>query len=79
MQWSDAGSATWEDGSASHIQYNSRGLITTNDGTFKLCGRSRNNQYARALVVGSVGSLRFGIDNDNNNIYEDEAGNDLSC
>ncbi|MFT7373587.1 MAG: type IV fimbrial biogenesis protein FimT [Oleiphilaceae bacterium] len=79
LQWSDAGSATWADDVTTFIQYNGRGLITTSNGTFKVCSRSRNNKWARALVVGLVGSLRYGIDNTNDGIYEDESGANLSC
>tara|TARA_R110001592_G_scaffold52511_6_gene160654 strand:+ start:241 stop:855 length:615 start_codon:yes stop_codon:yes gene_type:complete len=79
IEWSDRGSATWDNDSDTLIQYNSRGLITTPSGTFKICSRSRNDKWARSLVVGSVGSLRFGIDGNSDAIFEDESGTNLAC
>lgn len=79
LEWSDTDSAAWDDDLNTSIQYNSRGYITTTDGTFKVCSRSRNNMWARALVVGRVGSLRYGIDGNNDNIFEDESGTNLAC
>lgn len=79
LEWSDTGSASWTDDLSTSIQYNSRGLITTSDGTFKVCSRSRNNLWARSLLVNRVGSVRYGIDSNSDNIFEDESGNNLSC
>ncbi|WP_019531166.1 GspH/FimT family pseudopilin [Dasania marina] len=79
LLWSTKGSLAWSNGVASSVQYNSRGLITSAEGTFKICSRSGRAEYARALVLTLIGSLRYGIDGDNNNIYEDESGGDLSC
>jgi len=79
LEWSDSGSTIWDNDIDTIIQYNSRGLITTPSGTFKVCSRSRKNEWARSLVVGLVGSIRYGIDSNNDNIFEDESGNNLSC
>ena len=79
LLWSPQSTSVWTDGVASRIQYNSRGLITTAEGTFKMCSRSGEAKFARSLVVALTGGIRSGIDGDNNSIYEDESGVDLSC
>lgn len=79
LEWSDRGSAIWQEGVGTLVQYNSRGLITTDDGTFKMCSRSRNDQWARSLIIAPTGGLRYGIDNNNDSIFEDESGTNLSC
>jgi type IV fimbrial biogenesis protein FimT len=79
IEWSDSGSAIWDNDSSTQIEFTSRGLINTPSGTFKICSRSRKQEWARSLVIGLVGSLRYGIDSNNDSIFEDESGTNLTC
>ncbi|MGK0442370.1 MAG: type IV fimbrial biogenesis protein FimT [Pseudohongiellaceae bacterium] len=79
LLWSEDGGTSWASGVATSVQYNGRGIINTNQGTFKMCSRSNNDLYARALIISIMGSLRHGVDGDSNGIFEDDSGGDLSC
>lgn len=68
---------SWSNGS-DQVIFLSNGYANAS-GTFTFCGASKNTQYAKSLVIYATGSMRPGIDTNNNGIAENMNGGDLTC
>ena len=76
----DSNSLTW-DGGGSEVAFDADGSARSS-GTFIFCvanGGGSKDHIARALILYGTGSMRPGIDNDDNGVREDMDGNNISC
>ena len=61
------------------LSYSAFGYTLSQNGTFKLCPASRNNRYARAVIISKTARTRMAKDADHNGIYEAANGQPLNC
>ncbi|MFT4652382.1 MAG: type IV fimbrial biogenesis protein FimT [Patiriisocius sp.] len=47
--------------------------------SIKICPNTNENKLARSININAQGRVRMSIDSDNNDIFEDTSGTDLSC
>ncbi|OUS06063.1 hypothetical protein A9Q81_04870 [Gammaproteobacteria bacterium 42_54_T18] len=73
----DNNSLSW-DGGGSEVAFDADGSARSS-GTFIFCGSSSGSLLARALILYGTGSMRPGIDNDDDGVREDMDGNNISC
>lgn len=75
----DSHSLTWS-GGGSEVTFNGSGYFgLSSGGTFIFCGASGEASSARSLIIYGPGSMRTGLDNDDDGIREDMNGDNLSC
>jgi type IV fimbrial biogenesis protein FimT len=47
--------------------------------SIKICPNSNDDKLARSININAQGRVRVSIDSDNNDVFEDTDGNELSC
>ena len=65
-------------GSTNYFRMTPFGYTLSQNGTFKLCPASRNNRYARAVIISKTARTRMAKDADHNGIYEAANGQPLN-
>lgn len=62
-----------------YVQLLPNGLTTASNGTFTLCTKSQDVNFARALIIARTGRVRPSQDRNGDGIHEDASGKPLSC
>lgn len=74
------GSISWRAfGNRQYLQIDARGFLRHQSGNFSYCDASRDQRFARQLVVNSTGRLRVAVDTDGDGIRENSRGKALEC
>jgi len=60
------------------IMFSSRGTAVNNNGTLTVCD-DRGADYARAIIIESIGRSSPATDSDGNGVVNDHEGNDVDC
>ena len=66
-------------GTGSVLTFGSRGILSSDGGTFKLCDPEGKAQRARGIILLTTGSTRRSLDTDSSGVHEDNGGDDFSC
>ncbi len=62
-----------------YFQVSSLGITHSQNGNFSYCPFSRDNKFARQLIVNRTARLRFALDSDGDGVREDSRGRPLDC
>lgn len=62
-----------------YLQLSSLGITHYQNGNFTYCPASKDNRFARQLIVNRTARLRFALDSDGDGIREDSRGRPLRC
>lgn len=66
-------------GSTSSLRFDRLGRASASNGSFTYCPGSKDNNYARQVVINRGGRVRYSKDRNGDGIHEDASGKPLSC
>jgi len=66
-------------GSNRYLRFTHEGYTANQNGRFTYCPKSRNNYYARQIIINKNGRPRQAEDKDSNGIIETTSGQDIQC
>lgn len=73
-------SISWKGFGAGNImRYDRHGRPSISNGSFTYCPGTKDNHYARQIVINRGGRVRYSLDRNGDGIHEDASGNSLSC
>lgn len=77
---SEHGTIRWRAfGNRQYIQIDAQGFLRHQSGNFSFCPVSGDPQFARQLVINSVGRVRVAVDSDGDGLRENSKGEALRC